>query len=302
MSGRWHLDLAAVGVVAAVAGWTVAVALARSIAVAAGSGSLILAVWLAARDEVPRSTVAIVAVSALAAAAGRFASAHRDDPRRLTAMLIAGAALVVAAVLAGRAWAAASDHWALTFVGAGGTVAAVLVAVRGPVAGRRSPPDPWAVLGAVAAGALWLSAPDTELAVALGSLFAVAVVGHVFAPSADRLLSGAAGWAATWSLIAVSAAGAFRGRPEGLGAGVVALVAAMAWPGWRSDPSPWPITPAVIALAVTACGAVITARTTGLADEPGLHLAVAAVTVVAILGAAAVATATPVRTARGRRG
>ena len=158
-----------------------AVALARSIAVAAGSGSVILAAWLAARDEVPRSTVAIVGLSALAAAAGRFASAHRGDPHRLTAMLIAGTALVVAAVLAGRAWAAASDHWALTFVGAGGTIAAVLVAVRGPVTGRRSPPDPWGVLGAVAAGALWLSAPDTELPVALGTLLAVAVIGQVFA-------------------------------------------------------------------------------------------------------------------------
>ena len=48
-------------------------------------------------------------------------------------MLIAGTALVVAAVLAGRAWAAASDHWALALVGAGGTIAAVFVAVRGPV-------------------------------------------------------------------------------------------------------------------------------------------------------------------------
>ncbi len=70
---------------------------------------------------------------------------------------------------------------------------------------------------------------------------------------ADRPLSGAAGWAATWSLIAVSAAGAFRGRPEGLGAGVVALVAAMAWPGWRVEPSPWPDTPEPWSrLAVTA--------------------------------------------------
>ena len=151
------------------------------------------------------------------------------------------------------------------------------------------------MLGTVAAGALWLSAPDTELPVALGTLLAGAVIGHVFGRDADWPLSGAAGWAATWSLIAVSAAGAFRGRPEGLGAGVVALVAAMAWPGWRVEPSPWPATPAVIALAVTACGAMITARTTGLADEPGLHLAVAAVTVVVILGAAAAATATPVR-------
>ena len=95
----------------AVAGWTVAVVLARSIAVATGSGSVILATWLAAHDEVPRAMVAVVGMSALAAAAGRSASAHRGDRRRLVAMLIASTAVVVAAaVLAARAWAAASDQ------------------------------------------------------------------------------------------------------------------------------------------------------------------------------------------------
>ena len=240
-----HLDLVAAGVVAA----GIACAARRWVPTSpADLGVALVGLVLAARDQIPELAAAAIVVLAVASAVPRHL--------RWALSALAGLALLVA-----RSGLDPELRVVLAL--------ALVIALIPP-----QPPDPlrggWlrTIVLPAAMVATFLGGPDTEAAIAWGTVSAIVLAGIVVVPAKGPAPL------ATWGAVAFAAADAYRGRPARVGAVIVVAgaLAAVRLVQLKSDPrkqmsrnslrAPIPL-PATCAML---CGAmVVAARTLGLA-------------------------------------
>lgn len=223
LADRWHLDLAVAGVVAGV-GAASAAALARRPGWARTLATTV-AVWvLWSRSLIDGGDLVAVVVALLAATV---------LPARSGLGRVVMGAVVVAAV----AWGAAGDA-GLGAVAVAVVASAALVLAAPHLVGRL---PAWSAeaLALVAAGAIWLSAPDTEaVVITTGALVAASVAARragLGRRRAGRPPDGRAGAGLSASTTTIfvalvwSALHGFRGRPAGLLVLAVILPAVLGW-------------------------------------------------------------------------
>lgn len=251
--------------------------------------------WLAFLGHLPtRAAIAVLLAVAALRATPSPSGASTSTPTGRGALRWALVVLAVAAAATARP---------------GQTVAAtsiIVVSVAGAAWLERDPRSVGAgsaVLVVVALAATFLGGPDTEAAVLAGACLMLALAGVAWDDRRLQLASATAAASRAWPLLpsivltAIIAADAYRGRPAGLPAALVAGAALVAAAAWRA-PLRWSLLP-------LAAVPVVVARTLGLAQEAtaaswGAAAAISAAVVVgSLVGGRAEASAAPARTPPG---
>lgn len=141
----------------------------------------------------------------------------------------------------------------------------------------RRPRTIWLTSVLVAAAMIWASAPDTEVALAMGVLMlpfaALTWTSDQWAvttsPSAS--FGVVAAWSLSLGLVVVAGSVGYRARPLSVGAALGALAIALVW-AWWSRRTPSDRRPGWWWFAILLVIGIVVARTTGLSAERSRHL------------------------------